>query len=479
MEQNQDILLEERDFIKEILTIVEQTDDIVKLEMILDEYHPYDLSRAFVQIDSEINKKMFLNFKLDFTASIFEHFSEEEAIEALKLLPIEYGVKIVDKMESDDAVDLLQYLEAEAEDIDLFSLLSPRKRAELSKLLVYKENEIGSAMSGSFIRIFRDMTVKEAMKKVVSIAGETDYIAILYVIDKHKLVGYLKLKNLIVARAEEKIADIMESRLIYAKPNDDKEDVSNLMQDYGESSMPIVDGDMHLIGIVTHDDLMDIVSEAKSEDYAKFAGLIDGEIDLDKDSIAHSIKQRLPWLSILLILSMVTSMILSFFEGSLTATQGAIILSTRLAIYLPLILGMAGNTGTQSLAVMVRYLATAKKEMTRKSMFRYLMREIGTGIFQGLIIGALVFVMVSITNLIIRGVIFEYVALVTALVTAGSIFIALFVSTVLGALIPLGMDKMKIDPAVASGPFITTVSDIISLTIYYSISLAILLPLYN
>ncbi|MBN2697069.1 MAG: magnesium transporter, partial [Bacilli bacterium] len=415
---------------------------------------------------------------VDFVAEIFEHLEQEDAIELLQKLKVELAVSIIDHMESDDAVDLLQYLETEIEGVDLLSLLSPKKRAELNKLLVYEDHEIGSVMSSSFIQLEPDMSVKEAMRKVTHIAGDTDYISMLYVVGNSRLIGYLKLKTLIVARAEEKIHDIMETSLIHALPTDDKEDVANKMQAYGGSSMPIVDDEMHLVGIVTHDDLIDIIDDALSEDYAKLAGLVDGDIDLERDSVFDSVKQRLPWLTILLFLSMITAVLLSFFEGSLTSSQGAILLSTHLAVYLPLILGMAGNTGTQSLAVMIRYLNTPKTDVSRKTLFRYLGREAGTGSVQGLLIGILVFGMVVLANMIFRHNDDQKLVLITAAVTGGSVFIALVVSTVLGALIPLGMQKASIDPAVASGPFITTITDIITLSIYYSISLAILLPLY-
>ncbi|MDD5293914.1 MAG: magnesium transporter [Candidatus Izemoplasmatales bacterium] len=477
MEENRNWIDERRDFSEEISTLIIDNQHNPTLEAMLDEYHPYDVSQAMMMVPSEVRTQVMRRFDLDFAASIVEHL-EEDAIICLQELPVEHAVKIIDHMESDDAVDLLQYLQVEGEEVDFLTLLSPKKRAELSKLWSYHEAEIGSKMSSSYIRLQMDMTVKEAMKYVIQTAASSEYISILYVISGHKLVGYLKLKTLIVARAEEKIADIMETRLIFSHPNENKEEVALKMQEYGESSMPIVDEKMHLVGIITHDDLMDIVAEAKSEDYARFAGLIDGEIDLERDTLGDSVKKRLPWLSILLLLSMVTSVILSFFEGALTTSQGAIILSSRLAIYLPLILDMAGNTGTQSLAVMIRYLTSSKREITFKSMRRYLLRELGTGLVQGLLIGAMIFLMISLTNGIISGTFFETRSIITGLVTAGSICIALVVSTVLGAIIPLVLNKIKIDPAVASGPFITTVTDIITLSIYYSISLALLLPLY-
>ncbi|NLF48335.1 MAG: magnesium transporter [Acholeplasmataceae bacterium] len=479
MDEETKILQEEHDY-KETITRLIQTHqgNSSKLESMLTEFHPYDLSRVFCDLDSLTRKQLLQAFNPDFSASIFEHFSEEEAISIIQSLPAVDAVKIIDRMESDDAVDLLHYLEEEELDISLVHRLSPKKRAEINKLWAYSEDEIGSAMSNSFIRLTCAMTVREAMKKVVAIAGDTEYISIIYVVDEHQLVGYLKLKTLIIARAEEKIADIMETRLFYAHPGDDKEDVALMMQEYGESSMAIVDDTEHLVGIVTHDDLMDIISDTKSEDYARFAGLADGDIDLKTDTVLDSVKNRLPWLSVLLLLSMGTSLILSLFEGSMTASAGAILLSSKLAVYLPLILDMAGNSGTQSLAVMIRYLTGGKPELTRKTMGKYLFREVGTGILQGALIGILVFLLVLLTNWITTGILADHRSLLTGIVTGFALWLTLTISTILGAVIPLGLDRMKIDPAVASGPFITTITDIIALSIYYAISLAILLPLY-
>ena len=222
---------------------------------------------------------------------------------------------------------------------------------------------------------------------------------------------------------------------------------------------------------------MDIIALTEEEDYTKFAAISDTDIDLESSNLRNSVKTRLPWLTVLLALSMVTSIVLSFFQGRLSDSQGAILLAAKLAVFLPLIQGMAGNTGTQSLAVMIRYL-TKNEDVDKDSIKKHLLREFQTGILQGLIIGVLVFLMINIITLLTDSQI-SNVNLIYALVTAASISIALLVSTILGALIPVFMNKAKIDPAVASGPFITTVSDIITMTIYYSVSLAILLPLFQ
>lgn len=478
MENLEKNLLEERDFIQEIETLFETLRFDPTFEYELNEYHPYDIKEAFLQITPEHQREVITNLSVSFSAKIFEHFDENEAIEVIKLLPIDLAVKIIDHMESDDALDLLQSIVDEEEDIDIYGLLSPKKRALLQKLWTYTDDQIGSEMSDSFIKISPTLTVKEAMKIVTSLAAETSYISIIYVVENQKLVGYIKLKQLIIARASEMISEIMEERFIIAYPTDSKEDVASKMQQYKDSSIPIVDEQNHLLGIVTHDDIFDIISESKSEDYEKFVALLPTDVDLRYNTVGSSVKQRLPWLTILLILSMATSIILSFFEDRLSGTIGAKILAANLAIYLPLILDMSGNTGTQSLAVMIRYLTTSKNEVSVKTIRKHLMREIGTGFIQGFVLGFLVFLMIFISHYISTGVFYEQKSFITALVTSLSICVALFVSTVLGALIPLLIQKMKYDPAVASGPFITTISDIITLSLYYTISLAILLPLY-
>ncbi|PKL01560.1 MAG: magnesium transporter [Tenericutes bacterium HGW-Tenericutes-1] len=468
----------ERDFVEELISLFNEQLQSTDFVSIINEYHPYDIAQALFQVNKDIRLQVFNLLPIDMVAGIFERFDNNDQIEFIKEVPSLFAVNIIDHMNSDDAVDLLQYLEDTDEDYDLVNLLSPKKRLELKKLWNYKDDEIGSSMSNSFIELSKSMTVKEAMKKVTTVAADTEYISILYVVEKHKLVGYLKLKDLIIARASQLIGDIMESRVISAHPHDDKESVAQLIQDYGVSSLPIIDEEFHMIGLVTYDDLMDIISESKSEDYAKFAALSSGDIDHKTETVLSSVKKRLPWLSILLGLSMVTSIILTLFEGILTGSSGAKILAAQLAIYLPLILGMSGNTGTQSLAVMIRFITANKNEISNKQINRHLLREIGTGLVEGLIIASLVFCIILVTAFIKPNAVIDFRTILTATVTSSAIMVAFLISTVLGALIPLIMIKFKFDPAVASGPFITTLSDIVTLTLYYSISLTILLPYY-
>lgn len=468
----------EVDFVEQILDTLHNHLIDADLATQLDEFHPHDIALALKVVDADIRKHVLKTIPQKDAADVFEHFEPEDQIVFLRELDAQTGVGIIDKMETDDAVDLLQYLEDQDEDIDFVNMLSPKKRAELKRYWTYEDHEIGSVMSNSFIELGVSMTVKDAMKKVTSLAADTDYISILFVVEKQKLVGWLRLKDLIVARATELIGAIMESRLITAVAKDDKEDAAQRIAEYGLSSLPIVDELGHIIGIVTHDDLIDVIAEAKNEDYVRFAALSTEDIVLEEETVKTAVKKRLPWLSVLLGLSLLTSVILSFFERSFSGSAGAKLLAANLAVYLPLILDMSGNTGTQSLAVMIRYLTVNKSDVTKADIRKHMLRELGTGILQGVSLGLLIFLVIVGSGWIFQGAFPQGRQFATAAVTAGSIAIALIVSTVMGAFIPLFMNKLKFDPAVASGPFITTVSDIITLSIYYSISLAILLPMY-
>ncbi len=466
MENPKVIYLEIRDLIKQ------NPDNLIDL---LEEYHFYDISQAVTLLEPSEIKVFFSLIPLDYQASIFEYMEEDDSEDLIEYLPDELLVKIIDNMDIDEAVDLLKYLD-DSVGIKLLNKFPQKKRKELIKIMAYKESQIGAFMTDSFFTIELPMTVKDTMRKVTDEAYKVEYISILYVTKEHKLVGYLKLKDLIVARANESIEDIMETRFPEVYPTEDKEKVLTIMNETNESSLPIIDTNYHLQGIITHDDLMDIAQLVEEEDYTKFAAISQEEVDLEAANLKASVKSRLPWLTILLGLSMVTSIILSLFQRQLTGSDGAILLAAKLAVYLPLIQGMAGNTGTQSLAVMIRYL-TKNDDLDNKDIKKHLLREIKTGFFNGLIIGVLVFIMINLTTYIIVGNIVNR-DLIYAIVASMSIFIALNLSTILGAVIPLMMNKLHIDPAVASGPFITTVSDVITMTVYYAVSLSILLPLF-
>jgi len=461
-----------RDYHQEILEVLTNNEKQSSLIKCLSEYHPYDISRAILDLDQSGYLRIVEALPIDYLAEIFEYFTINEIQLFKPILNIDRLADIISHMELDVSVDIITGLKKFG--VEVLKHIPLERQKQIRKLMVYSPDEIGAYLNDSYLTVEMDATVKQAMKFVTANAHDTDYISIIYVVSHQELKGYVRLKDLITARANEMMQDIMESRFPQVLIDDDVETVAAMMQETKESSIPIIDESFHLQGIVTHDDLLEIIAMVEEEDYTRFAGLSEFDADIETLSIKQSVKSRLPWLSILLLLSMVTSFILSLFDTRISMSGP--LLAARLAVFLPLLLDMAGNTGTQSLAVTIRYLSKNDK-IERETVKSIISREFKTGVVQGLLIGIIVFGMIMLTSKWDHQVITK-IDFIYAGVTATSIVVALIASTTLGSFIPLLLRRFHVDPAVASGPFITTVSDIITLSIYYAIGMSILLPLY-
>lgn len=463
------------DYQIEITSLIHNNLDYPNITELLDQYHPYDLSRVILDLEQGQRIELYEKLTNEFLADIFEYYSMVEMKSLVNDIRLERLAQIISYMDLDLSVDIIRGLKEIG--IHILDHLDRGLKKRILDIIHYEEDEIGSYLNDSYLSIEIDQTVKQAMRYVTEYAHETDYISILYVTSHQALVGYIRLKDLITARANEALKDIIETRFPKIYMDDDVEYVARIMQETRESSIPIIDEDDLLLGVVTHDDIMDIVALEEEEDYTKFAGLSEYDHDLNARSLTQSVRSRLPWLMILLVLSMVTSLILSVFDARLSISSPGARLASQLAVFLPLILGMAGNTGTQSLAVTIRYLS--KNESTDSAVLKKMIyRELKTGLLQGVLIGIIVFGMILLNRYTGQNLL-ESLDYVYALVTSASILIALFISTTLGALIPMFMYRIGRDPAVASGPFITTISDIITLSIYYAIGMSILLPFYS
>ncbi len=431
------------------------------------EYHPYDIAVIYQAFEDEERLAFNQNFTAEELAKIYEHIDSKIALEYLSQMPLKVGAKILEEMDVEEAVDILQLLEEE-EVLSYVSFINKETAKEIKSLLKYEEEVAGSIMGTSYVEIPVESLVKDAMRILIKEAKDTSYINTLYVVDKRGvLVGALGLKQLIIARKEDKIADIMVEKIISANVMSHKEDVASLMQDYDIDAIPIVDNKNNMLGIITFDDIMDVITKVSEEDYAMLAGLSSDAIEATRESIFSAVKKRVPWLMILLVLNLFTSLIISGFEKTL-ATIGL------LAMFMPLVLGMAGNTGTQSLAVTIRSLSEdtlkSKREVTK-----HILRETLIGFFNGLVVGIMVFLMANLVVGITTNTFFTAENIKTGAVIGASIMLTLAVSTTAGALIPVIFNMIKIDPALASGPLITTINDIVALTIYFGLATILLL----
>ncbi|WP_349410283.1 magnesium transporter [Pseudalkalibacillus sp. SCS-8] len=415
--------------------------------------HPYDQTRLFRELGDEQRIRLYGYLSPEEMAEIFENIDIEDTKAYLFEMQPFYAAEMLGEMYADDAVDVLNDLEAE-QLASYLTIMDDEAAQEIKELLHYEEKTAGSIMTTEFVSIRAHQTVVEAMQILRKEAPDAETIYYVFVVDEmKKLVGVISLRDLIIADENTFVSEVMNDRVVSISVGEDQEEAARMMRDYDFLALPVVDFQNHLLGIITVDDIVDVIDEEASEDYSKLAAVSDMDT-VDRNPM-QAAKRRLPWLIILLFLGMITASLIGQFED--TINQVAI-----LAIFIPLIAGMAGNTGTQALAVAVRGIATG--ETDKQDLKSLILREAGTGLITGTTCGVVITVIIYLWQGSIH----------LGLLVGVSILLTLIVATLAGALIPLMMHKMKIDPAVASGPFITTINDIISVLIYFGMATALM-----
>ena len=413
--------------------------------------HPYDRAIFYEEVGSELRELMYFYLSPKELAEIFEtsEIEEDEYEEFLEEMDATYAAEMISYMFVDNAVDVLKELDKKKV-VSYLTLMDEEAATQIKALLHYEEHTAGSIMTTEFVTVSENSIVRSAMTILRSEAPSAETIYYIYVVDDHqRLMGVVSLRDLIIADEDTLISDIMSDRVMSVSVSDDQEDVARTIQDYNFLAVPVVDFQQHILGIITVDDIIDVIDEEASDDYSKLAGVSTMDT-FDKNPFSAA-KKRIPWLLILLVLGMLTANLIDLFTE--TISQVAL-----LAAFIPLIAGTAGNSGTQSLAVAVRGIATGDVE--DQSKMKLLIREAGTGIITGIICAIFVVLLIYIWK-------HEFII---ALLVGAAMLVSIFVATISGSFIPLFMHKIKVDPAVASGPFITTLNDVISVVIYLGLA---------
>ncbi len=429
----------------------------------LDDYHENDIAGAFEQLTEGERRQLYPILGAERVAEIFTYI--EDVDEYLKELDTQRAAAVLSQMDSDDAVDALEEMDQDEQE-KIVSLMDDESSRDIQLILSYDEDEIGSQMTTNFIVISNDLTVRQAMHELVRQAGDNDNISTIYVEDtQQRYYGAIDLKDLIIARQYTPLEDLISTSYPYVK---DKELISECIErikDYAEDSLPVINDDGRLIGIITAQDIVEVVDDELGEDYARLAGLTSEE-DLN-EKIPESMKKRLPWLITLLFLGMLVSTVVGAFE-----TVFAII--PLVICFQSLILDMAGNVGTQSLAVTIRVLMD--ENLTSMQKVSLVFKELRVGFCNGLFLGFAAFIFIGFYIHLAK-----HNPMLMAFRISGcvgfSLLVAMMVSSVVGTLVPMFFHKIKIDPAVASGPLITTVNDLVAVVTYYSLSYALLIKL--
>ena len=442
---------------QDIINLVEKTEDLRELREALNFYHPLDLAECFTSLNEEDREKLYAVFTNEELANIFSYLDTPNTIEVVEDINVEKLASIISEMEPDDAADLInEFDEEKAESILKF--LEDDDRIDIQKLIDYDEDSAGAIMNSNYIEIKSGSDVKDLMKVIVTEAPDAETINTSFIIDNDgKLLGTLDLKKVIVTKSPCLVDSIMNDKFIAVNANEKIEDVIRIIKNYDIYDLPVLDNGI-LKGIITMDDALEAIVDEADEDYAKLAGLTTSEEHYE--STLESVKKRLPWLSLLLILNIFVSIVISSFDYLFE-------ILTVLVIFQPIILGLAGNCGTQSLAITIRKIA--QDELSQKSyVIKHLLKEITLGLGTGIILGILSFLFSSLLLYIRKD--FDQNVIQVGFVVGLSIFVSLTMANLFGSLVPILLYKLKIDPAVASGPFITTLNDILAIAVYFSLA---------
>lgn len=424
----------------------------------LADLHPADIAELYQELDLDEAEFLYKLLDGDVAADVLMELDEDDRRKLLSTMPAEEIAKqFIDHLDTDDAVDIIQELDEEDRDEILSHIDDVEQAGDIIDLLKYDEDTAGGLMGTEMIVVNENWSMPECIKQMRMQAEDIDEIYYVYVVDNdYRLRGILPLKKLITDPSVSKIKHVMEEDPVAVKADTPIDDVALDFEKYDLVAMPVVDSIGRLVGRITVDDVMDQVRESTERDYQLASGL-SSDVETD-DTLFTQTKARLPWLLIGMLGGIGNSLILGNFESGFQADP-------TLALFIPLIGGTGGNVGTQSSAIVVQGLANGSLDI--KNAARQLFKELGVGLINGCIISLLVFAY----NFFKLG----SGHLVTTLSVSLSLMAVVLFASVFGTFVPLTLERFKIDPALATGPFISITNDIIGMVIYMGISTMLLM----
>lgn len=410
--------------------------------------HPSDLAEYIEDFTDEQKKELFALLSDEEAASIIQEMEEFDQVTLINLLNKKRASAILKEMATDDAADLLSEL-PERETQELLKLID-EEAGEIQGLLKYREDTAGGIMTTDFICFSQDMTVDDAIHRLREIAPEAETIYYVYVVDDEmRLIGVLSLRDLISSTDGTLVKDIMSSNVISVYADMDQEEVARIVARYDLLAVPVVERDDRLLGIITVDDILDVLEEEATEDIYRLAGASEVQgVELVDATVRQVVSRRLPWLFISLLGGILAGSVIGVFEQTLETV-------VALAIFIPLIMDMGGNVGTQSSTIFVRGIATGQIEP--EEVWSYFLKEVRIGFVMGLICGLII----TLVPLLWQG------ELYLGFIVGFSMFFTVTMAALIGTLVPLICNQRGIDPAITAGPFVTTIKDVTGLLIYF------------
>lgn len=449
------------DYVSELLEIIRGGMPMTEWREQIEDYHDSDIADVLEQLEPDERRRLYRVLGTERMSDVFTYL--EDVGEYIEELDAELAADLLEGMDADDAVDILEDLDEDKRQ-ELLELVDEDTAEDIQLIDSYDDDFIGSKMTTNFVAVCKDLTIKQTMRSVIRQAADNDNISTIYAVNEDgTFYGAIELKDLIVARIDTLLDDLISTSFPFVYATETVEACIEELKDYSEDSIPVLGEDNRLLGVITAQDLVEVVGEEMEEDYARLAGLTEQE-DLHEPLLA-SMRKRIPWLLVLLVLSLIVSGVVTVFEPVMQSL-------TIIACFQSLILGMAGNVGTQSLAVTIRVLTD--DELSGRDLAHLVFKELRIGLFNGSVLGVCSFAFVGLYIWLMQGEnpLFAFAA---SGCIGISLLLAMTVASLTGTVIPVLFKKLHIDPAVASGPLITTINDLVAVVTYYGIAWLLLL----
>ena len=438
---------------EEILTlIIDNSIDMSKLKLLLSDMNTVDIAEILEKLNKEKTIQVFRILPKTIASDVFAYMdSDHQQMIIEALTDVEVG-EIINKLFVDDAVDFIEEMPANVVKRVLQNV-QHEKRKLINQILQYPDDSAGSIMTTEYVDLREDSTVREAFDSIRSTGINKETIYNCYVIRRDRLlVGVISAKTLMLARPQERIGDIMDTNPVFAHTTDDQEAIADNFQKYGLLAMPVVDKEERLVGIITVDDIVDVIVEESTEDIEKMAALVPSEDPYLKTSVFRLARNRIPWLLVLMLSATITGSIIVSFENALAVLP-------VLMSFIPMLMDTAGNAGSQASTLIIRGMAVGEIHM--RDFIRVVWRELRVGALCGITLGIINLVRIYLMN----GRNLRLSIAVTV-----SLFCTILLAKTIGSLLPIFAKRIKIDPAIMAAPMVTTIVDAVSLTIYFSIA---------
>lgn len=444
--------------IKELEELLEllSTKQYTKLRQYLAELNDADIATMMEELEESEMLKVFRILPKDLAADVFSYLDVDNQQMIITSLSDKEAANIINNLMADDATDLLEEMPANVVK-KLLANASPEARRDINHLLRYPEDSAGSIMTVEYVDFKENLTVDQAIERIRKVGVDSETINIGYVLDaQRKLIGTVALRYLLLSDGDEIIGDIMHENVIAINTLMDQEEVAKQFKKYDFTSMPVVDNENRLVGIITVDDIVDIMEEETTEDMEKMAAIVPSDKPYMKASVWETYKKRIPWLLLLMVSATFTGAIITSFEEALSVYASLI-------AFIPMLMDTGGNAGGQASVTVIRGLSLGEIEY----------RDVPLVIWKEIRVAVLCGVSLSAANFV-KLLLFDRVGMAVALVVCLTLIIAVLIAMLVGCLLPIGAKKIGFDPAVMASPFITTIVDALSLLVYFQVATMLL-----